>query len=49
MDTVIIGKSRLGKEVHPIILLVVDYTPEVLFEDLVDSFGLSISLKVVRC
>ena len=48
MDTIIVGKFRHGKEVHPIVLLVADCTPEVLFEDLVDSFGLAISLRVVR-
>ena len=47
MDTVIVGKFRHGKEVHPIILLVTDGTPEVLFEDLVDSFNLAIGLRMV--
>ena len=41
MDIVIVRKFRHCKEVHPILLLVAHGTPKVLFEDLVDSFGLS--------
>ena len=48
MYIIIVGKFHHGKEVDPIFLLVVDCTPEILFEDLVDSFGLSISFGVVR-
>ena len=49
MDTIIIGKFHHGKEIHPIFLLVVDCTLEVLFEDLVDSLGLAIRLRVICC
>ena len=48
MDTIIVGKFHHGKEVHPIVLLIADYAPDVLFEDLVDFFILAISLRVVR-
>ena len=34
-----------GKEIHPIVLLVVDCTPEVLFEDLVYSSDLAITFE----
>ena len=27
MDTIIVGKFRHGKEIHPIFLMVADYTP----------------------
>ena len=49
MDIIVVGKFRHGNEVHPIILLVVGCKPEVLFKDLVDLFGLTISLRVVPC
>ena len=36
-----------GEEVDPVILLAVDVYPKVLFQDLVDTFCLPISLGVV--
>ena len=46
-DTIIVDKFCQCKEVHQILLLLAHGTLEVLFEDLVDSFGLSISLRMV--
>jgi len=36
-----------GQEVDPVILLVVDVYPKILFQDMVDLFSLSIGLQVV--
>jgi len=38
-------KLNQGEEVDPVILLVVDVYPKVLFQDLVDLFSLTISLS----
>jgi hypothetical protein len=47
MESVIVGEFSQEKEVDPIILLVANGTPEVLFKDLVDPLSLSISLWMV--
>ena len=47
MQSVVVPKLGQWEEVDPIILLVVDVHPKILFQDLVDSFGLAISLRVV--
>jgi len=44
---VIVCKLGQGKEVDPIVLLVVDIHPKILFQDLVDPFGLAVSLRVI--
>jgi hypothetical protein len=43
---VVIGKLSKREEVDPIILLVIYKTAEILLEDLIDSFSLSIRLWV---
>jgi len=47
VQSVVIHKLGQGKEVDPVVLLVVDVYPKVLFQDLVDPFSLTISLEVV--
>jgi hypothetical protein len=47
MCSVVVSKFGEGKEVDSVILLIIDVYPKVLFEDLVDSFGLTIGLGVV--
>jgi hypothetical protein len=47
MGCVIVGEFGEREEVRPIILLVIDVYSQVLLEDLVDSFGLTIGLRVV--
>ena len=44
---VVVRKLGQGKEVGPIVLLVVDVYPKILFQDLVDPFGLAIRLRVI--
>src|SRR5882724_253627 len=44
---VVVWKLSQGQEVDPIILLVVDVYPKILFQDLVDPFGLAVSLRVI--
>src|SRR5882724_6107902 len=46
---VVVRKLGQGKEVDPIVLLVVDVHPKVLLQDLVDLFGLAIGLWVIGC
>ena len=46
---VVVCKLGQGKEVNPIVLLVVDVHLKILFHDLVDMFGLPIGLGVVGC
>ena len=43
---VVVSVLSHGEQVHPVVLLLVDVWPEVCFDILVDSFGLSISLWV---
>jgi len=43
-DVLLYAKLGQGKEVDPIVLLVVDVHPKVLLQDLVDLFGLAIGL-----
>jgi len=45
--SIVVCKLSQGKEVDPIILLVVDIHLKTLFQDLVDLFGLTVSLRVV--
>jgi len=45
--SVVVHKLSQGKEVDPIILLVVDIYSKVLLQDLVDPFCLTMSLRVV--
>ena len=44
---IVVHKLGQGEEVDPVILLVVDAHTKVLFQDLVDTFCLPISLGVV--
>ena len=44
---VVVGELGEGKEVDPVVLLVVDVDSEVLLEHLVDAFGLAVGLGVV--
>src|SRR5882724_3088419 len=44
---VVVCKLGQGKEVNPIVLLVVDVHPKILLQDLVHLFSLAISLGVV--
>jgi len=39
--------SAKGRRLTPIVLLVVDVHPKILFQDLVDPFGLAICLRVI--
>ena len=45
--SIVVCKLGQGKEVDPIVLLVVDVHPKILFQDLVDPFGLAIHLRVI--
>lgn len=45
---VVVGELGEGEERDPIVLLVVDIDPEILLEDLIDAFGLTVRLGVVR-
>ena len=45
---VIVHKLCQGEEVGPIVLLVVDVHPEVLFEDLIGALRLAVGFRVVR-
>lgn len=49
MCRVVVREFCKGQEIGPIVLLVVDVDAKVLFEDLVNAFGLSIGLRVVSC
>ena len=49
MRSIIVCELGKGQEVHPVILLVVDVYPKILFQDLVDSFSLPVGLWVVGC
>jgi len=47
VQCVVVCKLGQGKEVDPIILLVVDIHPKILLQDLIDLFSLTISLWMV--
>src|SRR5882672_11914581 len=47
MRSIVVYEFGKGQEVDPVILLVVDVYPKILFQDLVNSFGLPIGLWVV--
>src|SRR5467141_2867311 len=47
MRSIIVCKFGKGQEVDPVILLVVDVYPKILFQDLVNSFSLPIGLWVI--
>ena len=47
MRCVVVRKLGQGEEIDPVILLVVDIHPQVLLQDLVDSFGLAVGLRVI--
>jgi len=40
-------QTQPGEEVNPVILLIVDVHLNILLQDLVDPFGLTVSLRVV--
>ena len=48
MCCVVVCKFGKGKEVDPVVLLIIDIYAKILFQNLIDSFGLSISLWVDR-
>ncbi len=45
--SIVVCEFREWKEGDPIVLLVVDVNPEVLFEYLIDAFGLSVCFRVI--
>ncbi len=47
MGSVVVCEFRERKEGNPVVLLVVDVNPEVLFEYLIDAFGLSVCFRVI--
>jgi len=47
VQSVVVHKLSQGKEADPIVLLVVDIHPKILLQDLVDVFGMPISIGVV--
>ena len=49
MDMIVVCKLSEWEEFVPIILALVDKKSEVLFQLLVDAFGLTIGLWVVGC
>ena len=49
MLSVVIGEFRKREQMLPVILLVVDEDPEVLLEDLVHPFCLTVGFRVVSC
>ena len=44
---VVVCELGQGKEIDPVVLLVVDVHPKILFQDLVDTFSLTIGLWMV--
>ena len=46
VDSVIVGELGHGYPLHPVVLVVVEEDPEVLFQLLIDAFRLSICLWV---
>ena len=49
MLDVVVGKFCKREQVLPVVLLVVDEDPKVLFKDLVHPFHLPISLGMIHC
>ena len=49
MDMIVVCKLSEREEFVPIILVLVDKKSEVLFQLLVDAFGLTVGLWVVGC
>ena len=49
MRSVVVSEFGEREERNPIVLLVVDIDAKILFEDLVNSLGLSIGFGVVGC
>ena len=49
MLDVVVGKFCKREQVLPVVLLVVDEDPKVLFEDLVHPFHLPIGFRMIRC
>src|SRR5882672_3160679 len=47
MRGIVVCKLCKGQEVDPVVLLVVDVDPKILFQDLVDSFSLPVGLWVI--
>src|SRR5467141_334230 len=47
MRSIVVCKFGKGQEVDPVVLLVVDVYPKILFQDLVDSFSLPVDLWVI--
>src|SRR5882672_10688133 len=47
MRSIVVCKFGKGQEVNPVVLLVVDVYLKILFQDLVDTFGLPIGLWVI--
>ena len=46
---VVVCELSQGQEVSPVVLLIIDVHPEELLQNLIDSFGLAISLWMVGC
>ena len=49
MNMVVVLKLHKGKEIVPIILTLIDEDAEILLKFLIDSFRLSVSLRMVSC
>jgi hypothetical protein len=47
MDVIVVLKLSQGEEIDPVILPLVHEDPEVLFQLLVNSFGLPVTLRMV--
>jgi len=47
VQCVVVHELGQGEDIDPIILLVVDVHLKILFQDLVDSFGLTVHLRVI--
>ena len=49
VSCVVVHEFSQGKEIDPVVLLVVDVHPKILFQDLVNTFGLTVGLGMVGC
>jgi hypothetical protein len=49
MGSVVVSKFGEGEQVDPVVLLIIDVYSEILFQYLVDPFGLTIGLGVIGC
>ena len=45
--SIVVSKLRKGQEFRPVILLIIAVHSDVLFEGLIDTFGLAVAFRVV--